>query len=172
MNKTLSQIQKELEVWTNYNFGQQDSSSPIMGMIEELGELTHTTLKQIQGIRKKDYLEAKKDAVADLVIYLLNYFNSKQVDISKVGNFLYYYKESNEYEHIINIQQCVSKIAFFNDTKSGKYNVPIGNSKRLLSRLYSYCKLNKFDLLDIVNQTWEQVKLRDWRKYPLNGKTE
>ena len=172
MNKTLSQIQKELEVWTNYNFGQQDSSIPIMGMIEELGELTHATLKQIQGIRKKNYLEAKKDAVADLVIYLLNYFNSKQVDISKVGNILYYYKASNEYEHIININKYISKIAFFNDTKSGRYNVSIVNSCRLLARLYSYCKLNKFDLLNIVNETWEQVKLRDWKKYPLNGITE
>ena len=25
------------------------------------------------------------------------------------------------------------------------------------------------DFLTTVNEVWEQVKLRDWKKYPLNG---
>lgn len=171
--KTLQQIQFELNSWTVYNFGQQDSSIPIMGMIEELGELTHATLKQIQGIRKRDYIEAKKDAVSDLVIYLLNYFNTKQINIDKTSILdIEFPKSYGEYKCIIYINKHISNIATFNETKAGSYQIQIGTIERLLAIINHYCKLNNFDLLTTVNEVWEQVKLRDWKKYPNNGITE
>ena len=79
--KTLQQIQLEVDIWTKNNFGHQTPATPILGMIEEIGELAHAHLKEIQGIRKKDYVAAKKDAIADIVIYLLNYYNTYRMDI-------------------------------------------------------------------------------------------
>ena len=38
--------------------------------------------------------------------------------------------------------------------------------------LMGYCNDRNFDLQDIVESTWENVKLRDWRKFPKNGVTE
>ena len=76
MNKTLNEIQSELKVWTEYNFGKQTPEIPILGMIEELGELSHAILKEKQGIRQSDFLADKKDAIADLTIYALNYLNA------------------------------------------------------------------------------------------------
>lgn len=174
MNKTLAIIQNELHEWTMYNFGQQDASIPIMGMIEEHGELTHATLKQMQNIRQSDYLADKKDAVADLVIYLLNYFNCKQKTIKIIGDFSNVEMPSSygEYKCIIYINKHISNIATFNETRAGIHNIQIGVIQRLLAIINHYCKLNDFDLLTIVNEVWEQVKLRDWKLYPINGKTE
>lgn len=173
MNKPFSIIQDELHKWTMYNFGQQDSSIPIMGMIKEHGELTHATLKQMQGIRKTDYLAAKKDAVADLVIYLLNYFNTKQISIKRVGVLEHDFPKSyGEYKCIIYINTHISKIASFNETKAGVYQIQIGTVQRLLTIINHYCKLNNFKLIDTVNEVWEQVSKRDWIKFPINGLTE
>jgi NTP pyrophosphatase (non-canonical NTP hydrolase) len=35
-----------------------------------------------------------------------------------------------------------------------------------------YCERNNLNLDTIVTRTWNQVKQRDWIKYPKNGKTE
>lgn len=34
----------------------------------------------------------------------------------------------------------------------------------------SYCNTNKFDMADCLNMAWDEVKDRDWRKYPKTGR--
>lgn len=47
---------------------------PLAGMMEELGELAHATLKSFQGIRtNEDHEAAKVDAHADLQLYGMDY---------------------------------------------------------------------------------------------------
>jgi NTP pyrophosphatase (non-canonical NTP hydrolase) len=50
----------------------------LLGAVEEIGELSHAQLKGEQGIRHAPYeiLEKKKDAVGDVIIYLINYCNA------------------------------------------------------------------------------------------------
>ena len=172
MNKTLSEIQAELKVWTIYNFGQQESIMPIMGMIEELGELTHAHLKELQGIRKSDFLADKKDAIADITIYLLNYFNCVDKDVSLIENVINFENEGyNNDEIILNISHklgVLSENQMYNKSKV----VDTRYLSYILFSLKEYAENIELDLLTIVNETWETVKLRDWKKYPLNGRTE
>lgn len=175
MNKTLNEIQSELKVWTEYNFGKQTPDIPILGMIEELGELSHAILKEKQGIRQSDFLADKKDAISDLTIYALNYLNSIDVTINRLpiktnlNKDRFYFKTESHLILILNKQ--ISKLCTY------KINIPnsrlvIDNVKILFKYLEKYCKYLDIDFLTTVNEVWEQVKLRDWKKYPKDGKTE
>ena len=169
MNKTLSEIQAELKVWTEYNFGQQESIIPIMGMIEELGELTHAHLKELQGIRKSDFLADKKDAIGDITIYLLNYFNCIGKNIRDT-NILALDREIPSI--IININFYVSRLAITVGAERGYTRTSLNSAEMILKFLHRLCNKLDIDFITTVNEVWEQVKLRDWRKYPKDGRTE
>ena len=73
--------QREQVEWVKHNFGERPSWQPLLGAVEELGELAHAHLKQEQGIRLHEDHEANaKDAVADVTIYLLDYCSSRGWD--------------------------------------------------------------------------------------------
>lgn len=106
----LKQIQKEQHAWSIHNFGFRDPVEPLLGVQEEVGELSHAHLKFLQKIRNstRDVFEAKaKDAIGDIIIFLMD-----------------------------------------------------------------YCSAHGWDLEDIVSDTWDTVKVRDWKQFPKNGKTE
>ena len=104
----LQVLQAEATIWKAKNFPNAMAYQPLLGVVEEVGELTHTHLKMEQGIRlDEQLLEKKIDAVGDIVIYLTH-----------------------------------------------------------------YCILNGIDLHSAVFNTWQDVKERDWIKYPNNGKTK
>jgi NTP pyrophosphatase (non-canonical NTP hydrolase) len=84
--KTFTQIQSELKVWEAEHFPNNQSYHPLLGALEELGELAHAHLKADQGIRgtPEDHALAARDAVADVVIYLMNYCNHRGWDLSEI----------------------------------------------------------------------------------------
>lgn len=63
------QLSEQVGEWSVYNFGQQFSHRPGMGMIEELAELEEARLAL-----KKD---AIFDAVADVTIYMADYYSKR-----------------------------------------------------------------------------------------------
>jgi NTP pyrophosphatase (non-canonical NTP hydrolase) len=108
MNSILKKVQVEHEAWQLHNFGFPSVVESLIGITEELGELSHAYLKNRQGIRLNENHEEKmKDAVGDLLIYLI-----------------------------------------------------------------AFCEAKGFDLEDILQKTWDEVRQRDWIKFPNNGKTE
>jgi len=108
MESILKKVQDEHKIWQVYNFGPPSDVESLVGITEELGELSHAYLKKRQNIRKNEDHEAKmKDAVGDLLIYLIG-----------------------------------------------------------------FCTAKEFDLEEILKDTWDQVKQRDWVKFPINGKSE
>lgn len=81
----LKKIQKEQVEWAKSNFGDKPSWMPLLGAMEELGELSHAHLKNEQKIRMNEpHFENKKDAVADIIIYLCDYCTSQNIDIQSV----------------------------------------------------------------------------------------
>jgi NTP pyrophosphatase (non-canonical NTP hydrolase) len=71
---TLRQLQEEQRPWVQYNFPGRLPYYPLLGAMEELGELAHHHLKNEQGIRmNENHHEQKIDAVADVVIFLSDY---------------------------------------------------------------------------------------------------
>jgi len=71
----LDRMQNEIEEWAIRNFGPLNPDNSILGIAEEVGELCHSHLKRKQGIRgtKEEHDEKSQDAIADLIIYILNY---------------------------------------------------------------------------------------------------
>ena len=65
----------EVETWQKRNFPNASPYQPLLGALEELGELAHAHLKMDQNIRGTfiQHFNAKKDAVGDVIIYLIHY---------------------------------------------------------------------------------------------------
>ncbi len=81
----LRELQAEQVPWVKHNFGDRPSWMPLLGAVEELGELAHAHLKQAQGIRVSEDHDAKaKDAVADVVIYLADYCTARGFDLQSL----------------------------------------------------------------------------------------
>lgn len=55
---------------------------PLLGLVEELGEIAHAYLKQAQGIRiNENHTENLKDGAADLVIFLCDFASAIGFDL-------------------------------------------------------------------------------------------
>lgn len=72
-------IEKQHE-WELANFGKQGPEMALVGIFEELGELSHALLKHEQGIRGFEneayFQEQVQDAVGDVMIYLVSFCNN------------------------------------------------------------------------------------------------
>lgn len=80
---TLQQLQTEVEAWQRINFKDKKPYQPLLGIVEEVGELSHAHLKLEQGIRgsKEEHELAKIDAVGDIVVYLADYCTQNHISL-------------------------------------------------------------------------------------------
>jgi len=76
-------LQEKIHEWRKFNFPNADGTQQLLGLIEELGELSHAHLKGIQQIRHsaKEITYMKVDAVADLFIFLTGYCSYEGIDL-------------------------------------------------------------------------------------------
>lgn len=82
---TFRALQDQQRPWVKHNFGDRPAYYPLLGAVEELGELAHAHLKQEQGIRTTEDHEANaKDAVADTIIFLADYCSSRGWDLQEI----------------------------------------------------------------------------------------
>lgn len=88
--KELREIQQEQAEWAEKNFGSQKAHEALLGVVEEVGELAHAQLKFEQGIRgfqdTKKFDETAKDAVGDIMVYLMNYCTINGWSMTKILN--------------------------------------------------------------------------------------
>lgn len=80
---TLRKLQQQQRAWVRHNFPSRHDYYSLLGVVEELGELSHAHLKMRQGIRgtKAEHEAAAKDAVGDLVIFLADYCTAMGFDL-------------------------------------------------------------------------------------------
>ncbi len=88
MNSSQMQaIQKEVEQWVNHNFPGRPMHQPMLGLMEELGELAHAVNKREQKVRlNEDHDAAIVDAVGDICIYLMDFCNAEGIDLDTCIN--------------------------------------------------------------------------------------
>jgi len=85
----LNDIQSKLQKWRANNFKEITDQHQLMGIVEEVGELSHAMLKWKQGIRGYDTEKAHsemKDAIGDMIIFtmgLCDVYGWKLSDIIK-----------------------------------------------------------------------------------------
>ena len=81
----LATLQKEHFKWAEHNFPNRKPHQPLLGACEEIGELCHAHLKEEQDIRHVTNRKAEKeDAVADVIIFLVDYCNQQDINLEKV----------------------------------------------------------------------------------------
>ena len=81
----LKKFQQEQKEWGDRNFPVNGNHNyrPLLGAMEELGELAHAHLKAEQGIRtNENHLESKIDAIGDIIIYLSDYCNKEGLSLN------------------------------------------------------------------------------------------
>lgn len=76
-------LQQELHEWRMKNFPHSNSDQQLMGVMEEVGELSHAHLKRIQGIRgtPEEHRLMIQDSVADIIIFLCGYCSYEDIDL-------------------------------------------------------------------------------------------
>ena len=83
----LNELQKRHKVWARKNFGDQESIDYILGVTEEVGELSHAFLKRKQGIRNNEkHNDNINDAIGDIVVFLAGFCNSEGLDFEQIVN--------------------------------------------------------------------------------------
>lgn len=154
----LRELQAEVGKWAEDNFAPIQWHWPLLGMIEEVGEIcnaaqtdeqavlqmsrlvgamAHLHLKEEQGIRHQLFGHALQDSYADELCRILNWYKSG----SHQGG-----PEPVDDEG--QIQDGLADLLIF---------------------MLCWCHRMGWDLQEIVDLTWPKVRGRNWRKFPQNG---
>lgn len=158
---------EERDEWIAHNFPDNELPKPqesILGLIEEIGELAHSHLKELQHIRGTDeeHQANAKDAIGDATVYLLGV-------MAKIG-----YAPDPQYgsRHpgpdephwaIFGLSEMAGMLA---------RAIPPGPGiliDDIILYLRAYCQLRGWDYEEIVMDTWNKVKQRDWIVDPAAG---
>ena len=76
------ELQEKHAPWVERNFPNAEKWEPLVGAIEELGEMCHAFLKLHQGIRTNEDHQAKMcDAVGDTIVYLAHFCTMNGIDM-------------------------------------------------------------------------------------------
>jgi hypothetical protein len=173
-------MQEQVGEWSAENFGtEQPPEYPLIGAGEEMGELTTSVLKRAQGIDDSEKYadrvgpDAEKDAVGDIVIYLLDTFYRSDDDQINIADGLARFDTSQDgYEYIDNDVDVIRMLYTEYGVLTSKRFYQIDDSDRLdmvefqggkvAAVLRRFCEMRGYDFKDCVVDAWEEVSGRNW----------
>ena len=80
----LTELQSLVKPWHEQNFPAAPAWQPLVGMQEELGELSHAFLKRAQNIRMdEDHDSNIRDALADIIVFMAHFANIEGIDLDE-----------------------------------------------------------------------------------------
>lgn len=159
----LRTLQEEQAPWSKKNFGDRPSWQPLLGLVEEVGELD-------EALEAKDEAEIR-DAIADITIYMADFCTALGFDLEAlharslqsimlpVKNLRIVAKLAHAY---LKQAQGIRGTAFEHNTAMQEQLVT------LLWNLNVLCGMLGDPLQKITFKVWQKVKARDWTK---NAKT-
>lgn len=171
----LDEIQQEHREWADRNFpGKNSYQTDALGVLEEIGEITHHRLKRIQGIRgtPEYHINEEIDGLADACIYLLGVCDHSGHRLSKV--FRQYHSDATEkYAGIELLFRAATHAGYL-----GCGGVPIIQHDPYY--IYGVWKCleayalgeHAVDLFLNLQLTWDKVKRRDWQAHPVDADVE
>ncbi len=156
-----SQFQDEHRKWALANFGDHQVTDPLLGIIEEKGELAHAVLKARQGIRGTvaEHNAKALDSIGDIMIYVADLFSCKgwslaeEVEMAMTNRRVYVSEFMSVPEYIIVLN---AQLAGYNYLGA-------------IAVLAKLCEEFGTELDTVVAQTWERVKQRNWKQNPQTG---
>lgn len=177
--EVLTRVQGEIREWSSRNFPNNTPYEPLQGMGEELGEMKHAFLKMRQGIRgsAEEHLAALRDGFGDFLIFFLDYSWRDDWEVADVvvpdwrrygsreehrrwgslarhiGLLEVWYEERFEIE----ASGEASDVVRSEYHAGGRYLI-----QRVLVDLFDAAYGFDLDLLEILEETWADVKKRNW----------
>lgn len=167
-------LQQEAAIWQEDNFGVRPAYEMLLGLGEETGELLHCELKALQGIRGS-YTELKEkagDAVADMVIYLIQFLTLSGISIEEVESRIF--PKGHRVEMLPTTFLTALKLFYLVSQvmRAGSKAHIRHETSYLLALLKYYCELKELNFDDEIEKAWNTVKQRNWKRNPKNGSTE
>lgn len=158
----------ERDEWVDKNFPENKLDKPVdeslVGVVEELGELAHAHLKAAQGIRgtNEEHEKNARDAVGDCTIYLLGVLSHlRYTPNARVQNVELVRTVSPTYT-LLELAGWVGQLCL---------NPNIRACDRIVELLLVYCDFQGWHYDEVVQETWDRVKQRDWTKNKEDGST-
>lgn len=176
-------LQDERDVWVANNFPDDPLgiNTSMLGVIEEVGELSHHYLKEAQHIRgtTEEHQAEQKDALGDTYVYLMGIASGKSLDMEECVNALDFSVATqgirDEVQCIYALSFAVGKLAHYlpllQVTLSERRGIWLTRYQcsRIVhvSRLFAETRGWDYDF--IVEETWARVSKRDWIADPQVG---
>ena len=159
----LQELQQEQVDWVIYNFGDRDAWQPLLGIIEELGELEEARfMADLDGI---------KDAIADTMIYTADLCTAIGLEINNVWKL----RRKNIQQHSTMIWAGKLSHSYLKMAQGirGSEQEHIDDMFVILTYIVGILNVQAVLLgttaEDLAYDTWQNVKKRDWKKYPETG---
>jgi hypothetical protein len=170
----LNELSIEVGTWADKNFS---IHIPAIGVLEEIGEMTHCILKRFQKIRgydKPDYFKEQfKDAVADCAIYLMHHASIEEIEFSSDPTCSEVFQSLDQ-----NLNDPDEARDFLGtlleDVTSLMQDIPMSTPTvtvidSIMSCLAYAAAQEGLDFMDTVEETWSRVMKRDWVKRPVDA---
>lgn len=171
----IRKVMTEQKAWSLHNFGPttpENQSDPLIGVIEELGELAHAVLKKKQGIRgtPEEHNAAMFDAVGDMQIFLLDAMNRFGIPLCpKTADRLPgcaedpRSKQETFLRFAANIATCCLTVGYAKASEESREAAV----RQILLNIWGLAGSLGVAPLAALVQTWENtVSKRDWVRYP------
>ena len=168
---TISELQLAVEAWSKRNFPDSPWQYALAGVVEEIGELSHSVLKMAQGIRgsRDKHLADAKDAVADTAIYLADYLCKIGFQFANGVTFAMFQDEARKLGNDDG-DTPVNKILVTAAIAGRLIEEPNDdNAMLLLAGLADVSESLGIDFQNAVETTWNEVSTRDWQANRVNG---
>lgn len=174
MSFSLKQLQEEMKEWQDHNFPDRQSWTPLMGMVEEFGEILEEK-PLIPAILNYNQL----DGVADMLIFLSDYCNAKGFSYQELWDgrkpekeYLVVLPDSVPTISILLGRLCHSHIKCEQGIRASEEQHLEDLKRNIQFLIYELIRLvpGEQNTLKLMEEVWSKVKQRDWKKNPLGEK--
>ena len=180
---SLMDLQAEHRPWSNYNFKNNNPLAPLMGLQEELGELCLAHINQLSndGIEEVEatYYKSALSVFGSIFWGQIVHAQLKKSQSIRVNED----HDKNTQESIVKMLKTLRRLdpERFNNSlevsrvddqillpeKKPEVKDSIGD---LLIYLAAYANQNDISIQECMETAWNEVKERDWVKYPNTGR--
>ena len=170
IGREFSKIQREVGSWAWKNFKEKASGmNPLLGIIEEIGELSKAILKKDQGIRgtPEKHDRDAVDAIGDIMIYLMNHLNVVHLEIAPIASTMYLGRIDLSTDNFGTIEDVRKQLVVLvarlipgiSDLESKSNGSSVGS---LMMYLDVMARTYGKSLIEVVTDTWSIVSKRNW----------
>lgn len=172
----LAAIQEEVVAWARGNFGDMAITGARLGLVEELGELAKACLKRRQGIRGtfEEHVTSSLDAIGDATIFLMNHLHGDGVSMASV--LIMVPRDSlpaSQPATLLMNEDTLAKeeelIMLAVNIASSPARLSAEEINWLVSIMATLSLIYGRDYTQVVTDTWNIVKKRDWVADPVSG---